>query len=188
MVWDAINRFGKASGLHANALKSNIFLAGVDEEVRADILNLMGFSTGNMPFRHLGIPLSGEYLKRADYAPLLDRITSTLKAWADLCLSYAGKLEIIKTVIQGIQSFWLGIMPISTAVADRITALCRRFLWGGDNAKVSWKTVCLSKKEGGVGLRDIKAWNDALLMKTLWHLQTKKDSLWCKWIHHTYIK
>lgn len=187
-VWEAIQRFGKASGLHVNNLKSDIFLAGVDEELKQEILTFTGFSKGQLPFRYLGIPLSGEYLNLNDYAPMLNKISGILRAWGGMCLSYAGRIEVLKAVIQGIQSFWLGILPISTAVADRMTAMCRRFLWGEGQAKVAWQTLCHSKAEGGIGLRDIKAWNNALLVKTLWNLQNKKDTLWNKWMHHIYLK
>ncbi|XP_057950324.1 uncharacterized protein LOC131145199 [Malania oleifera] len=33
---------------------------------------------------------------------------------------------------------------------------------------------------------DLKSWNYALLTKTLWNLQNKKDSLWAKWVNHVY--
>ena len=32
-------------------------------------------------------------------------------------------------------------------------------------AKVEWKTLCLPKEEGGIGLRCVKDWNDATIMK-----------------------
>lgn len=66
-----------------------------------------------MPFRYLGIPLSGVYLKMADYAPLLDRISKTLLTWLGLNLSYVGRVAVICSVVQGIENFWLGILPIS---------------------------------------------------------------------------
>ncbi|KAI5682277.1 hypothetical protein M9H77_03505 [Catharanthus roseus] len=59
-----------------------------------------------MPFHYLGIPLSGVYLKVADYGPLLDKVAKTLLVWSDLNLSYAGKLEVISSVVQGIEAFY----------------------------------------------------------------------------------
>ena len=43
-----------------------------------------------------------------------------------------------------------------------------RFLWGRDKAKqkiawVSWEDVCKSKKLGGLGLKYLKVFNEALL-------------------------
>ncbi|KAI5663885.1 hypothetical protein M9H77_23208 [Catharanthus roseus] len=138
-------------------------------------MDYTGFQVGNLPCCYLGIPLSGVYLKLEDYAPLFDKVTKTLLAWAGLNLSYAGWLE-------------LGILPPSVAVMDRIASLCRRFLWGGNVAKVAWKTLCCQKQQGGLGLRESKKWNDALLSKALWNVHNKKNTLWCRWIQHYYIK
>lgn len=48
--------------------------------------------------------------------------------------------------------------------------------------------MCKTNKEGGVGFKDLKAWNLALLTKVLWHIQEKRDSLWIEWVHHIYLK
>ncbi|KAI5673258.1 hypothetical protein M9H77_13622 [Catharanthus roseus] len=68
--------------------------------------------------------------------------------------------EVISSIIRGIESFWLGVLPISAVVLDRITGMCRRFLWGSNSAQVAWHTMCLSKQEGELGLRDTRRWND----------------------------
>ena len=39
-----------------------------------------------------------------------------------------------------------------------------------------------------MGVRDIKAWNSALLSKLVWDIHRKKDSLWIHWVHQYYIK
>lgn len=39
----------------------------------------------------------------------------------------------------------------------------------------------------GLGLKNLSAWNNALLAKTLWKIHKKEDSLWIKWVHHQYI-
>lgn len=37
-----------------------------------------------------------------------------------------------------------------------------------------------------MGLKNLTAWNKALLAKTLWNIHQKQDSLWIKWINHIY--
>ncbi|CAH9087681.1 unnamed protein product [Cuscuta europaea] len=58
--------------------------------------------------------------------------------------------------MQGVQAFWLGIFPMPRAIIDKITSLCRLFLWGSKHSKVAWCDVCLPKSEGGLGVRDTK--------------------------------
>lgn len=48
----------------------------------------------------------------------------------------------------------------------KIEQICAGFLWKGNfqsakGAKVSWCSICFPKAEGGLGLRDLKAWNKA---------------------------
>lgn len=64
----------------ANHLKSNIYLAGLDDMEWSKIMAYTGFTTGDIPFRYLGVPILGVYLKVVDYAPFLDRISKTLLA------------------------------------------------------------------------------------------------------------
>ena len=69
--------------------------------------------------------------------------------------------------------------------------ILRKFLWSGNairkvTAKVAWGDICLPKKEGGLRIPNIYVVNKANMVKHLWDLARKKDSLWVKWCH-TYI-
>lgn len=111
-----------------------------------------------------------------------------IKAWTSLTLSYAGRLELLKSVVQGVSCYWLSIFPIPSMVIDRIESICRTFLWGSKVARVSWRQVCLPKHEGGLGLRDLRTWNKALLAQNLWNIHLKKDTLWVKWVNEFFLR
>lgn len=53
-------------------------------------------------------------------------------------------------------------------------------------AKVAREEVCSPKKEGGLGVKNILVWNKAQMIRHLWDLARKKNSLWVKW-GHTYM-
>lgn len=55
-------------------------------------------------------------------------------------------------------------------------------------AKVSWESVCLPKEEGGLGFRKLKEWNAAAMIRYIWAIASKADSLWIEWIHMFVIK
>jgi len=67
-----------------------------------------------------------------------------------------------------------------------------RFLWsGGDvraQAKVSWKRLCVPKKEGGLGIRRLDLWNQASMLNHIWNLFAKAGSLWVAWIEANWLK
>ncbi|CAH9111778.1 unnamed protein product [Cuscuta europaea] len=184
---DALDEFGNVSGLKLNFDKSSIFLGELTDYELNYILHMIDFKEGSFPVRYLGIPLAHLKISVAQYAPLLDSITNYITAWNTRTLSYAGRVELIKSVIQGVHSFWLQALPIPKAVLDRITYICRIFLWGCKCARVAWADVCLPLEEGGLGIHDTHIWNSALLAKPLWDIHTKKDNLWVRWIHGVYL-
>ena len=69
----------------------------------------------------------------------------------------------------------------------------RAFLWKGvdlknTGAKVERTEVCKPKDEGGLGIKRLKDWNAALLMKHIWKLFTDKQALWSRWIHSYHLR
>jgi len=188
ILMDCLKEFAECSGLHVNVLKSCIFTAGVSNPDLELIMGLANFPKGSMPLRYLGVPLVAEKLKVMYYSPLLVKIAASISAWSSCSLSYAGRAEIIRATLQGIECFWLSILPVPASVIDSVTRLCRSFLWQGKQPLVAWSEACLPKGEGGLGLRDMKWWNFGLLSKTLWNIHVKKDSLWIKWVHQYFLQ
>ncbi|XP_021757410.1 uncharacterized protein LOC110722447 [Chenopodium quinoa] len=97
--------------------------------------------------------------------------------------------------------FWTVSRPVKQSqcillpagVINRITRLCRAFLWGGDATlrkapPISWSWICKPKKAGGLGMRDCGTRNTAALGKCIWKIAKKEDTLWVKWVHAIYIK
>ncbi|XP_073061705.1 uncharacterized protein [Primulina eburnea] len=174
------------AGLRMNSSKSNIYMASIDEYVKQDILNFTGFTTGALPFRYLGIPIAAKKLCAADYSDLVNNVNLKVSSWPRNSLSYAGKIELIRSIIQGIDCFWLSILPIPNCVLHSIQSICRKFVWPMNHPPIAWSMFCKPHVDGGLGLKYLKAWNHALLAKTLWNIHSKKDSLWIRWVNYVY--
>lgn len=104
--------------MHANSLKSSLILAGVQGLEAKAIEDELHFTRGSFPFRYLGIPISASRLRGSDYAPLIERIAEMIKAWTSFNLSYAGRLELIQSVVQGVSCYWLSIFLIPAIVIE----------------------------------------------------------------------
>jgi len=68
----------------------------------------------------------------------------------------------------------------------KLEGLCSKFLWSGNidvgkGAKVSWVHSCLPKSEGSLGFKRFSEWNKALLLRLIWFLFDRSDSLWVQW-------
>ncbi|XP_060210735.1 uncharacterized protein LOC132637698 [Lycium barbarum] len=98
--------FSQASGLKVNKAKSSIFFGGVPHEIQEEILAELGMSNGELPVRYLGVPLSTKRISVAQCQPLLDKMVGRVTSWTARFLSYARRLQLIKSVLFSIQTFW----------------------------------------------------------------------------------
>jgi len=187
IIMECLMEFEVLSGLQANPLKSCFYPAGINDLDLQLISDLTCFSQGVMPFRYLGIPLAPSKLKISHYEPLLSKISNCIISWKAISLSYAGRLELLRAVIQGVFCFWLSILPVPAGVLEHVYSLCKRFLWNSNMSLVAWKDLCHPKEEGGLGLKDLKVWNSCLLLKTLWDIHQKNDTLWVQWVHLEFL-
>lgn len=184
-ISECLDDFASWSGLHMNTTKTELFTSGLDQSETAAITSY-GFPSGHLPIRYLGLPLMSRKLKVSEYAPLMNKINSCLHSWSAKMLSFAGRLQLLKTVIFGTVNFWTSAFILPKTCIMNIESLCSRFLWSGSNerrgiAKVAWTTVCLPKNEGGLGLRSFSSWNRVLCLKFIWLLLSKAPSLWVDW-------
>lgn len=157
-LFQAFNTFSAVSGLTANPAKSCFYCSGVFDGLKCDILALTGMTEGTFPFRYLGVPLHAKKLSPIDCSSLVASITARILTWYAKFLSYAGRVELISSVIGGIQKYWAQIFCLPKAVLKQVDAACRKFLWTGrlDESKkslVAWETMCLPKAYGGLNLQ-----------------------------------
>ncbi|GKB29620.1 hypothetical protein Tco_0869021 [Tanacetum coccineum] len=53
---------------------------------------------------------------------------------------------------------------------------------------VAWKEVCTQKSKGGLGLKSLQTWNEALMAKHLWNIVINKNFIWVKWVKNQWLK
>lgn len=88
-----------------NKAKTELFTAGLNDAETLAISGL-GFSMGSMPIRYLGLPLMYRRLRFSDYRSLIDKITSNFNCWSAKALSFAGRRQLLSSVIYGSINFW----------------------------------------------------------------------------------
>ncbi|XP_052624830.1 uncharacterized protein LOC128132348 [Lactuca sativa] len=84
------------------------------------------------------------------------------------------------------------IFKIPIATINEIEKMCKSFLWANGEivkgkAKVKWLDICKPKEYGGLGIKNLRRWNDALLAKHVSNVINNKNSLWVQWVRTNYI-
>ena len=97
--------FSQASGLQANLNKSSIYCGGVQKEVRQQIVQQLGYTIEELPFKYLGVSLSSKKLNTIQWYPLIDKIMARINSWTAKKLSYERRAQLVKTVLFGVQAY-----------------------------------------------------------------------------------
>jgi hypothetical protein len=155
VIKQVLLEFENLSGLKANPDKSSLFCSGASRVVKDHISHCLQIRVGVLPVRYLGVPLISTRLNAADCSVLLEKIASRIDSWLSKRLSFAGRLQLITSVLYSIQVYWSSIFILPKSILHAIEQKFNRFLWNGKDAgvakaKVSWKMLCLPKKEGGL--------------------------------------
>ncbi|XP_058739137.1 uncharacterized protein LOC131611028 [Vicia villosa] len=193
LLMKAFNKFSDSTGLIFNPRKCKVFFGSVDDDSKKIIRCATGFEEGRFLVKYLGVPLSSKRLGIIHYLPLIDKITARIRHWSSKLLSYAGRIQLIKSVIGAITQYWMLNFPLPKAVIKRINSICRISVWTGKTdvsrkSPVAWSKVCSLIKQGGLGLMNLTIWNKVTLLKCLWNICKKSDNLWIQWIHKVYLK
>ncbi|KAJ3704792.1 hypothetical protein LUZ61_008497 [Rhynchospora tenuis] len=68
-------------------------------------------------------------------------------------------------------------------ILKQMNNLMARFFWGKTNqarymAPAAWKNICKPIEDGGLGVRDIYQFGEAIFMKLVWAMAAEKEKLW----------
>jgi hypothetical protein len=90
----------------------------------------------------------------------VDKIKIKLASWKVFLLSYVGRCQLIKSVVQSMLIYSISIYSWPESLIKELEKYLRNFLWCGDlnvrkTVTVSWKKVCSPIDEGGLGIRKI---------------------------------
>ncbi|XP_074293269.1 uncharacterized protein LOC141620246 [Silene latifolia] len=165
---------------------TEVYFGGVSGSVKAQILQCTGFTEGKFPFRYLGVPLNSAKNSREVYGALLTKLQNSLLHWSNSFLSYAGRIQILNSVIFGIANFWCASALLPKNIMKKINKICKDYFWNieeGSKRMVfkSWQHICRPCQEGGFIVKELLSWNKALLTKWIWLLSTDNVGIWAAW-------
>jgi len=185
--------FQAFAGLVVNFHKSRLIAIGKDDEWSQNAAALLGCTRVHLPMTYLGIPLGANMRKATSWQCVIDKIQKRLSSWKSSCLSRAGRLVLLKSVLNCLPIYYLSLFRLPRKVAIEIIRIQRKFLWSGSKegkylALVKWKVVQQHKGRGGLGVGDIVVKNATLLFKWWWRFANVVDPLWKRVVHSLHEK
>jgi ribonuclease HI len=174
--------YAAESGQCISHTKSTIFSGSITPRRLALIVDLLNFRTGSMPFNYLGVPIFKGKPKVSHLQPIADKIKVKLSAWKASLLSFAGRVQLVKSVIQSMLTYSITIYSWPVSLLKDLQRCIRNFIWSGDLDKrkivtVSWKKMCRPMAQGGLNIRSLIHLNEASNLKLCWSL-INSSSTW----------
>ncbi|RVW55429.1 putative ribonuclease H protein [Vitis vinifera] len=171
--------FEAISGLKVNLSKSEVIPVGegIPMETFAPVL---GCKIGSLPISYLGLPLGAPYKSTRVWDVVEERFRQRLSLWKRQYLSKGGRLTLLKSTLSSLPTYFIFLFVIPKRVSARLEKIQRDFLWGGGALEnrphlVSWKIIYAAKNDRGLGIRNLAAFNKALLGKWLWRFANEND-------------
>ena len=90
-------------------------------------LTILNIAIGKLPVKYLGLPPLIQYPKARHLAPLIDKVRGKIEGWQSQCLSYVGRLELIKTVLYSSLTYWVHSYDFSLSTSKELERICANF-------------------------------------------------------------
>ena len=180
--------YERDSGQKINKEKTSLYFSKTtSREVQDQVKQRLGAEIVRHHEKYLGLPPLVGRGKRKAFNRIKDQVGRKIARWKGKLLSNAGREILIKAVAQATPTYTMSIFKLPDSLCKDLNSMMGNFWWGQKEkerklAWVSWEKLCKPKAEGGMGFRDLKNFNLALLAKQGWRILQQPNSL----VHRVY--
>jgi hypothetical protein len=190
---DILQIYNNASGQRVNKAKSAVFFSPcTPADQRTEVKQILDIHVEAFTEKYLGLPTAAGRLTSEAFEYIADRSRNKVGGYAERNMSYAAKETLIKSVLQAQTTFSMSCFQLSKGTCKTITSVWAKFWWSGNLDKrsmhwLSWQKLSVPKSQGGMGFRDLEAFNIALLGKQAWRMVMYPDSLCAQVLRSRYF-
>jgi zinc-binding in reverse transcriptase len=181
-ILQTLQAFCKASGQRVGPEKSRLWFSKVTlPQTMLCIMQIFQAPMASNKDVYLGVPLLAT--KQDHFSQLIDRLQVRLNGWKTGMLSHAGKLVLVRSVLEALAQYTMSTTQLPKSVLNQISSLIRRFFWGklGNERYrpvIGWDRITKPKHKGGLGIRDIECLKKAFIFKILWKFLQQPELPW----------
>ncbi|KAL0449623.1 UNVERIFIED_CONTAM: putative mitochondrial protein [Sesamum latifolium] len=115
------------------------------------------------------------------FRAIKDRIWGRIQGWNNKLLSQAERGVLIKAVLQSIPTYVMSCFRLPDYLLHEIEMMIADFWWHNKGERrthwVRWSKLCQQREEGGLGFKEMKAFNRVMLAKQGCKLITRPNTL-----------
>lgn len=170
-IQSILESYCQISGQLVNFQKSNIFVSpNSPPSIFSSISSTLNTHISPYFGKYLGISLDIVSKKKEVFQDIINNIDDRCRGWVSLLLNKAGRLSIIKHILSSLLVYHMSSFKFPSSVTKKISSIFSNFLWSRTTNKKTfhwkkWNSLCLPKAEGGLDIKDLHLFNQALLVK-----------------------
>ncbi|XP_031099874.1 uncharacterized protein LOC116004082 [Ipomoea triloba] len=182
VIKQCLNKYEAMSGQAVNFHKSSVcFSRNTSVADREEVAAVLGVNQAPNFGKYLGLPSFVGRNKKVVFSYIEDKIRHRIGSWNKRLLSRAGKEVLLKSVAQSMPTFCMSVFLLPESVCLSIERVMNRYWWGSGGDRGihwnAWDRLCVPKKYGGLGFKELRAFNLAMLGKQVWRFLTNPHSL-----------
>lgn len=181
-----LDQFSNASGQVVNLQKSAIFFnKKLSRSVCIQYAQILQMKSIGLGEKYLGLPLLMSRSRTQNCSFLRDKMQSKLQGWEGKMLTQAARSTQLQSVLGTMPLYLMHCLKVPQQTINNLDKVQRNYWWN-HNASTrprhykNWSSLCLPKRYGGLGFKNLSFYNSALLTKMAWKLLHNQNSLWGK--------